>query len=552
MQWVTNVETQRRDETMPKFTLNGQEIEAKNGQTIIQAAGEHGVEIPHYCYHPDLPIDGNCRMCLVDVEKMPKLTPACTTLANEGMVVRSDNTRVKEAVRGVLEFLLINHPVDCPVCDQAGECRLQDYYMVYGLHTSEIPLGMKVRKRKVIDLGPMVVLDQERCVLCSRCIRFFEHVTDTGEMQFFGRGDHVAIGTFEDRPLDNPYSGNVVDICPVGALTSRDFRFKCRVWFLHATDSVCAGCSTGCAVRIDHRDGAIFRMIPRRNPEVNRSWLCDEGRLSFHELNNTERVQRPMVKDKDGVQAPVTWEEAVRSIDSRLKETRDRNGGDSILGFASPSATNEALFLFKRYLADQAGATQFDFRVDCEEKKLAEEEDQILRHFDKHPNSMGAIKLGLISDDLDGIEGAVKAAREGRIKAGVVIYFKPLVKRPSDDEAEGRILELIEELDYSVVLAAHQADWQASASVVLPVAAWSEEDGTYTNFEGRVQFAGKAIEPARDALPVWEVFAMLLHASGAASPWMSAADVFATMSESAPAYREISLDQTRLPGVVVG
>lgn len=537
---------------MPKFTLNGQEIEAKNGQTIIQAAEDHGIEIPHYCYHPDLPIDGNCRMCLVDVEKMPKLTPACTTIVNDNMVVRSDNQRVKEAVRGVLEFLLINHPVDCPVCDQAGECRLQDYYMVYGLHTSEIPLGMKVRKRKVIDLGPMVVLDQERCVMCSRCIRFCDNVTGTREMQFFGRGDHVAIGTFEDRPLDNPYSGNVVDLCPVGALTSRDFRFKCRVWFLHATDSICAGCSTGCAVRIDHRDGSIFRMIPRRNPEVNRSWLCDEGRLSFHELYRAERIQSPLLKGVDGVQAPVTWEEAVRSIDSRLKEIRDANGANSILGFASPSATNEGLFLFKRYLGDQIGATQFDFRIDSEDKKLAEEEDQILRHFDKHPNSAGAIKLGLISDELDGIDGAIRAARDRRIRAGIVIYFNPLVRRPSDDEAEGRVLELIEELEYSVVLAAHKADWQDAASVVLPVALWSEEDGTYTNFEGRVQFAGKAIEPGGDALPVWEAFAMLLHASGAESHWMSAEDVLATISQQVPSYSGITLDQTRLPGMVLG
>ncbi len=537
---------------MPKFTLNNQEIEAKPGQTIIQAAGDNGVTIPHYCYHPDLPIDGNCRMCLVDVEKMPKLTPACTTIVNEGMVVRSDNDRVKEAVRGVLEFLLINHPVDCPVCDQAGECRLQDYYMVYGLHTSEIPLGMKVRKRKVIDLGSMVVLDQERCVLCSRCIRFFDNVTGTGEMQFFGRGDHVAIGTFEDRPLDNPYSGNVVDICPVGALTSRDFRFKCRVWFLHATDSVCGGCSTGCAVRVDHRDGSIFRMIPRRNPEVNKSWLCDEGRLSFHELNRTERVLQPLIKRRDGVQAPVIWEEAVRSIDSRLKEIRDASGPGSILGFGSPSATNEALFLFRRYLGDQVGATQFEFRVDSEERNLAEKEDQILRRLDKHPNSVGAFKLGLISDQLEGIQGAIRAAQDGRIKAGIVIYFQPLVRRPGDDEAERRVRELINALEYSVVVAAHKADWQGAASAVLPAASWSEEEGTYTNFEGRVQFAGKAIDSAGDALPVWEVFAMMIHAGGAESPWMSAADVFATMTEALPAYRDIVWEQTRLPGVVAG
>lgn len=537
---------------MPKFTLNNQEIEAKPGQTIIQAAGDHGIEIPHYCYHADLPIDGNCRMCLVDVEKMPKLTPACTTIVNEGMVVRSDNARVKEAVRGVLEFLLINHPVDCPVCDQAGECRLQDYYMVYGLHTSEIPLGMKVRKRKVIDLGSMVVLDQERCVLCSRCIRFFDHVTGTGEMQFFGRGDHVAIGTFEDRPLDNPYSGNVVDICPVGALTSRDFRFKCRVWFLHATDSVCGGCSTGCTVRIDHRDGTIFRMIPRRNPEVNKSWLCDEGRLSFHELNSSARLQQPLLKGSEGVQIPVTWEEAIRSVDSRLKEIRQANGPGSILGFGSPSATNEALFLFRRYLRDRADTTLFEFRIDTEDKKLSQQEDNILRHLDKHPNSMGAIKLGLINSEFEGIQGAIKRAREGHIKAGLVIYFKPLVRRDSDDQAEGQIGELIRALEYSVVLAAHKEDWQEAATVVLPVAAWSEEEGTYTNFQGRIQLAGKAIEPGGDALPVWEVFAMLLHASGAESPWMSAADVFVTMTDETSAYRDIGLEQTRLPGVVPG
>lgn len=531
---------------MPKFTLNDREIEAKQGQTIIQAAADHGMEIPHYCYHPDLPIDGNCRMCLVEVEKMPKLTPACTTVVNEGMVVRSENDRVKEAVRGVLEFLLINHPVDCPVCDQAGECRLQDYYMVYGLHTSEIPLDMKVRKRKVIDLGPMVVLDQERCVLCSRCIRFFDNVTETGEMQFFGRGDHVAIGTFEDRPLDNPYSGNVVDICPVGALTSRDFRFKCRVWFLHATDSVCGGCSTGCTVRIDHRDGTIFRLIPRRNVEVNRSWLCDEGRLSFHELAKTERVVRPLTKGRDGMQAPVTWEDALSSIDSRLREIRGASGERSIIGFASASATNEALFLFKRYL----GSARFDFRLDSEDKTVTEKEDNILRHIDKHPNSMGAMKMGLIGNDLGGIEDVTKAAKAGQIRAGVVVYFKPLVPRPGDQQTEARLASLIESLEYSVLLASHKAEWQSAASVVLPVASWSEEDGTFTNFQGRVQFEGKAMTAPGDALPLWEVLAMLIHARGDESPWMSAEDVFKSITESEPAFRGMTWDQTRLPGVL--
>jgi NADH-quinone oxidoreductase subunit G len=537
---------------MPKITIDDQQIEVAEGTTVIQAAQQAGIDIPHYCYHPDLPIDGNCRMCLVEVEKMPKLPPSCATVATEGMVVRTRTDKVKEAVRGVLEFLLINHPVDCPVCDQAGECRLQDYYMVYGLHTSEIPLNMKVRKRKALDLGPMVVLDQERCVLCSRCIRFFDHVTGTGELQFFGRGDHVAIGTFEDRPLLNPYSGNVVDVCPVGALTSRDFRFKCRVWFLHSTDSICGGCSTGCNVRIDHRDGTIFRVLPRRNVQVNRSWLCDEGRLSFHELSVGQRVTRPMIRGRDGLQAPVTWDEALGSIDSKLKRFASDSGSDSILGFPSPSATNEALFLFKRYLGDQLGATRFEFRLNSEDKYVSEKEDEILRHMDKHANSMGALKLGLISEDVNGVKGAIDAARAGQIKAGVIVYLKPLVSRPEDKEAEARLAELVGSLEYSVLLASHKAGWHSEASVLLPVAAWSEEDGTYTNFEGRVQLADKAISAGGDIRPVWEVFAALLYASGVNQLWLSTDDVFASLTESVPAYRSITLEQTRIPGVVAG
>jgi NADH-quinone oxidoreductase subunit G len=534
---------------MPKFTLNDREIEATPGETIIHAALRHGIEIPHYCYHPDLPIDGNCRMCLVDVEKMPKLTPACTTVVSEGMAVRSNNERVKQAVRGVLEFLLINHPVDCPVCDQAGECRLQDYYMVYGLHTSEIPLELKVRKKKVVDLGEMVVLDQERCVLCSRCIRFCDHVTGTGELQFFGRGDHVAIGTFENRPIENPYSGNVVDICPVGALTSKDFRFKCRVWFLHSTDSICTGCSTGCSVRIDHRDGTIFRLLPRRNVEVNKSWLCDEGRLSFHRLNDKPRLNAPSLRGEDGKHAPATWEEAARSIDTRLREIGSKDGA-GVLGFASPSLTNEALYLMKRYLSG-GGTASLEFRTDSEDKVLAEREDALLRRVDKHPNSMGAIKLGFGGGDSSSIDSLIQAAKGGKIKAGLVVHLDPLVKRDSAQVAEAKLAELVRALDYSVVLASQISDWHGEASVVLPIAAWSEEDGTYTNYEGRVQMAGKAVEPPGDALPAWEVFAMLIHHGGQPSPWMSAAEVFAELSREGEAFQGLKLRDAALPGVVI-
>jgi NADH-quinone oxidoreductase subunit G len=532
---------------MPKLTINEKEIEVPDGATIIQAASKAGIDIPHYCYHEDLPIDGNCRMCLVEVEKMPKLPPACATTVSEGMVVRTHTEKVKEAVRGVLEFLLVNHPVDCPVCDQAGECRLQDYYMVYGLHTSEIPLDMKVRKHKAVDLGPMVVLDSERCVLCSRCIRFFDHVTHTGEMQFFGRGDHVEIGTFENRPLDNPYSGNVVDVCPVGALTSRDFRFKCRVWFLHSTDSICGGCSTGCNVRIDHRDGTIFRLLPRRNVEVNKSWMCDEGRLSYYQLSAGSRVKRPFIKGRDGMQAPANWNEAIGGIDTALKTIADQHGGDSVLGFASPSATNEALFVFKSYVG-QVGSSTFEFRLDAEDKNAAAKEDEVLRHLDKHPNSMGALKLGLASEKLGGIDGAVAAAKQGKIKAALIIYLKPLVRRPEDDALEAKLGELVRALEFSAVLAAHKAEWLAAANVVLPAAQWSEEEGTYTNYQGRVQCADPAISPAGDVMPVWQIMSMLMKARGAEGSWSSPSEIFSRMADSGPAFQGITYESTRSRG----
>jgi len=512
---------------MPKLTIDDQEIEVPAGTTIIQAAMHAGIDIPHYCYHEDLPIDGNCRMCLVEVEKMPKLPPSCATVVTDGMVVKTRTDKVKEAVRGVLEFLLINHPVDCPVCDQAGECRLQDYYMVYGLHTSEIPLEMKVRKHKAVDLGPMVVLDSERCVLCSRCIRFFDHVTHTGEMQFFGRGDHVEIGTFENRPLDNPYSGNVVDVCPVGALTSRDFRFKCRVWFLLSTDSVCGGCSTGCNVRIDHRDGTIFRLLPRRNVDINKSWMCDEGRLTYHKLTSGERLRLPAARGRDGMQAPMKWSDAISLVDTTLRDIASRHGQNSILGFASPSATNEALFLFKLYLGDRIGTSNFEFRLASEDKDATAEEDQVLRHLDKHPNSIGAAGLGLASDSLGGIDGAIVAASEGRIEAAVIIYLKPLVERPADRDLEAKVAKLVESLEFSVVLTSHKAEWLAKANVVLPVTQWSEEEGTYTNFQGTEQAAGAAISPGGEILPIWQVMARLLKTSGDERVFSSQADIAA-------------------------
>jgi predicted molibdopterin-dependent oxidoreductase YjgC len=263
-----------------------------------------------------------------------------------------------------------------------------------------------------------------------------------------------------------------------------------------------------------------------------------------------ERVVRPFIKGRDGMQAPVTWDDAVRSINATLKEASEKHGPDSILGFASPSATNEALYLFKHYLSGRFGASRFEFRTDSEDKRATMAEDDVLRHLDKHPNSMGALNLGLASEELGGIEGAIEAARSGRIKAGVVMYYKPLVPRPGDEEAEARVSELVRSLEYCVVLASHRAEWQSDAGVVLPVAAWSEEEGTYTNYQGRVQFAGKAINPGGDIQPVWEVFANLLYASGDNALWLSVDDVFGKLSETVPGYRGVTLGEAKTSGAL--
>ena len=255
---------------MAKLTIDDQEFEFPDGTSLFDACREaRGEALPHFCYHPDLPVAGVCRLCQVEVEGMPKLTIACNTGVRDGMVVRTRSEKVTQAVQQILEMHLINHPVDCPICDQAGECGLQDQYMDFGLYESKVEMAAKVNKRKVKVIGPQVILDQERCVLCSRCVRFCQEVTGTGELGIFNRGDRAELDVAPGVELDNNYSLNTVDICPVGALTSRDFRFAKRVWMLKSARGVCPGCATGCNVRIDHEGGRVFRLKPLRNPQVN-------------------------------------------------------------------------------------------------------------------------------------------------------------------------------------------------------------------------------------------------------------------------------------------
>lgn len=270
---------------MVKIRIDNQEFEAKSGEYVIDIANRNGIKIPYYCYHPSLSRPANCRICLIDVEKAPKPMPSCILQVQEGMTVYTNSEKAQEARRFVMEYMLLNHPIDCPICDKAGECSLQDFYFEYNAQLRRAPKE-RVKKRKVIDIGPTIMLDSERCILCTRCIRFMDEVAKSPCLGIIEKGAHSELTVFDGRPFDNPYSLNTVDLCPVGALTSKDFRFKQRVWFLNETDSVCNLCATGCNVTVQHKNNRIYRIMPRHNEKVNGYFMCDYGRLTYKKIQN--------------------------------------------------------------------------------------------------------------------------------------------------------------------------------------------------------------------------------------------------------------------------
>jgi NADH-quinone oxidoreductase subunit G len=501
---------------MPKCIIDGKELDVPPGTTVIQAGLMAGIEIPHFCWHPDLPVDGNCRMCLVEIEKMPKLQIACNTPVTDGMVVRTTSEKAVQAHRTTLEFLLVNHPIDCPVCDQAGECYLQDQYMEHGLHDSKIQPEEKVRKRKVVDLGP-IMLDAERCVLCSRCLRFEANVTGTNSFEFVNRGDHMQISTFENRPITHNYAGNLADVCPVGALLSHDFRFKMRVWFLEATDSVCPGCSTGCNIFIDHRDGEAQRLRPRRNAEVNKSWMCDIGRTEYKEIALDTRVTAARVRGTAG------WEGA--SVPTALDALADRlqDAGTASAFLATPQATNEDLFAF-RVLAEKVGG-MLDFRVGDPQDKVRVLEDGVLLRADRNPNTQGCLDQGL---GRTGVKEILAACAAGKVKA-LVLQGPELLRRPEALDALGKVA-------FVAVMATHEDPLLDRAHLVLPAAMWAEVDGTFTNYQRRVQRLRRAFAAPGSATPRWQMAAGLSMRLGAPLSAATARDVFALLAKAVPGY----------------
>jgi len=515
---------------MPKVTIDGKEIEVAPGTSVIQAAEQAGVRVPRFCYHDDLPVDGNCRMCLVEIEKFPKLQIACGTPVNEGMVVKTQVTseKAKETQKNTLEFLLVNHPIDCPVCDQAGECYLQDQYMDNGLHDSRIVLEDKIAKRKVVDIGP-ILLDAERCVVCSRCIRYEREVTKTNLLEFVNRGGSTQISTYNGGPITHEYAGNLVDVCPVGALLSRDFRFKMRVWFLQETDAICPGCSTGCNMTIDHRDGEAYRFRPRRNVDVNKSWMCDPGRY----LYKTVGADRVTTAHKaGGAIAPLS--ELLDEVAGRLQAA-----GAATAFLASPHASNEDAFAFKKLALSVGG--RLDFRVGNPQDKVTVRKDQILQREDRHPNTQGLSNLGLGVTGVDALLGDCKA---GKVQV--------LVLQDAGLLQDAGVAEAAKHVPYVVTLATHQGPHLAAAHAVIPAAMWAETDGTFTNFEQRVQRFKRAFEAPGDARPRWETALELLARLGKPMNAATAGDVFVEMAVETKTLGDLTHRSLGSKGVVAG
>jgi len=519
---------------VPRLTVNGKDVEVPEGTNLIEAAKVAGVEVPHYCYHPGLSIAGQCRLCMVDIDKVPRPQIACNTLAADGMAVHTETDRVKDTRRSMMEFHLINHPLDCPVCDQAGECWLQIYYMRHGLYDPRM-VDEKVHKPKAVPLGPHVMLDAERCILCSRCVRFCDEITGTGELGIFSRGDHSEIGLFPGGALENKYSGNVIDICPVGALTDRAFRFQVRVWYLDTARSVCNGCARGCNIEVHtsqrrthhNRGRRVARLKPRFNAEVNRWWICDAGRYGFEWIDDDSRITAPARRD-GAAMVETSWDDAA----ARLRDALSRTPAEEIGVIASPQMSNEDLFVLRRLL-DHLKVQNRDVRVPAREPG---DEDSLLIRADKNPNTRGAELIGLAPGPggLD-THGMLRAAGQKKLKLLWVLHHDLVVS----GLAEAEVTAALAAAETVIFQGASAGKTSAAAHLVLPSAAYVEREGTFTNFQGRVQRFRTALPPLGEARPDWEIVGRVGRALGASDPVYQAEraeQVFDALAAAVPAF----------------
>jgi NADH-quinone oxidoreductase subunit G len=520
--------------------VDGQWVKMPRGLNVVEVAHRLNKFIPHYCYHPKLSVVGNCRMCLfemgtpkmgpdrqpvlgadgkAEIAWMPRPQIGCATGITPGMGIRTDSPLVKDCRNGVMEFLLINHPLDCPICDQAGECKLQEYSVEYGTGGSRF-VENKMKKPKNVDLGERIVLDDERCILCSRCVRFSSELTQDNVLGFVNRGSQSTLTAYPGKSFDNDYSLNTVDICPVGALTSKDFRFQMRVWFLKETKSICTSCGTGCNVTIGSREGKVYRLTPRENEAVNSHWMCDHGRLNFHYLEDKSRLQHPLLRAA-GEQFPGPWVDALHRAADGLKKVKPAE----IAVVASARMTNEELFVLKR-LVEELGVTQVDT------VNRPGQADKFLRNADGNPNTRGAELLGLSQGGrkLSSWGGEIAA---GKIKALVVLGGEDVVKAGISESALAKLEILIASgiLPNATTQAAH---------VVLPGAGFAEKTGSMVNVHGRLQRFTRAIAAPGQAREDWMILRDLRETITGGNSLHSIEDIWKAMSAAVPAFAGLS------------
>lgn len=496
-------------------TIDETKIRVPDTFTVIQAAERLGIYIPRYCYHPGLPIAGSCRMCLVAIEKIPNLQISCYTAVREGMKIHTQSSAVSAARRSMLEFLLTDHPLDCPVCDQSGECDLQNFYMEYGQYPSRF-LEHKIKRKKAVPIGPHVILDQERCILCTRCTRFCEEVSKTHELGVFNRGDRSVIDLAPGKSLDNPYSGNVIDICPVGALTEREFRFQCRVWYLSTQSSLCTGCARGCNVTLHSnvvrsykaRGRRLQRLKPRFNPLVNQWWMCDEGRFG-HRFVDDNRIERPALRGRGGLER-ATWKQVLEEMSTVLQATLDKFGAESVGVVASPQLSNEELYLIHKLFQKRIGGNQIGFSNPWE--KPGFEDDHLIRA-DKNPNRRGAQEIGFPAE----VAKLLEKASSGEIK--VLYVFQHHLDDP-------QAVKLLQQIGYLIYQGTNWNSTAQAAHLVLPSATHAEQDGTFTNFEGRIQRFQQALLPLAESRPGTDILLDVAERLGHPLPYRTPEDLF--------------------------
>ena len=514
------------------------------GTRVIEACAQAGKFVPRYCYHPKLSSPGNCRMCLIEMgmprmgpDRKPELGPdgkpvinwmprpqiSCAQDVAEGMGVRTDSPMVQDCRHGVMEFLLINHPLDCPICDQAGECELQEFSVQYGTGGSRFR-EEKVKKPKHVHLGPRVTLDDERCILCSRCIRFMKEVAHDDVLGFASRGSHSYLTAHPGRVLDSNYSLNTVDICPVGALTSSDFRFKMRVWFLKETKSICTSCATGCNTLIGSRQNVLYRQTPRENDDVNSAWMCDYGRLNFHFVNSTDRLIEPQIRQLSNPET-TSWTAAV----SRAAEDLKRFQPTEIAVIASGRMTNEELWFAKK-LVDSLKTPNYDI------VPRTGPADDLLLNSIRNPNTSGAQLLGLCSDQPGvKLQQIADGVSQGHIKAVVALQ--------EDLAAAGFKTTDLERLGALIVMDILPNETTKRATTLLPSASFAEKRGSMINVKGRLQRLNRAIQSPGNAREDWEILRDLIQQLTGTNGVYLIEDVFKQMAENVSQFQGMSLSK---------